>query len=136
MKILAMVSVAQSAQIETIRAELAKEVRGSWDLFASGVVREAYAIPPRRAGSCSCSRPTTSQMRRSTCAGSRSLLPGYFEWTWSNFAPSLIGRCYLPTEGELPASATVPIPANQSTTSALTESLGGIADSLCSLRVL
>ena len=43
MKILAVISAAQSAQIETIRAELANELRGSWDLFASGVIREAYA---------------------------------------------------------------------------------------------
>jgi hypothetical protein len=43
MKILAVISVAQGAQIETVKTELANEVRGSWDLFASGVIREAYA---------------------------------------------------------------------------------------------
>jgi len=43
MKILAIIDVAPSAPIETVRAELAKELKGSWDLFASGILREAYA---------------------------------------------------------------------------------------------
>ena len=43
MKILAIIDVAAGAQIEKIRAEIASEVRESWNLFVSGALREAYA---------------------------------------------------------------------------------------------
>ena len=43
MKILAIIDVASGANLTELRAHLAGEVRGSWDLFASGVLREAYA---------------------------------------------------------------------------------------------
>ncbi|HLH96335.1 MAG TPA: dimeric alpha+beta barrel [Xanthobacteraceae bacterium] len=43
MKILALIGIARGASIETIRAEMANELKGSWQLFAAGVLREAYA---------------------------------------------------------------------------------------------
>jgi len=43
MKVLAILTMKPSASLETVRAELAGEIRGSWVLFASGVLREAYA---------------------------------------------------------------------------------------------
>jgi hypothetical protein len=43
MKILAILDVLPGAPMESIRAKLATELRGSWALFASGVLREAYA---------------------------------------------------------------------------------------------
>jgi hypothetical protein len=49
MKVLAMLNLKPEASVEAVRAELANEIRGSWGLFASGVLREAYAteIPSR-----------------------------------------------------------------------------------------
>ena len=43
MKVLAIIDVAPGAQMETVRSRLADEIKGSWALFASGVLREAYA---------------------------------------------------------------------------------------------
>jgi len=43
MKILALIDVVAGAPIEKIRAELASEVRASWELFAAGALREVYA---------------------------------------------------------------------------------------------
>jgi hypothetical protein len=43
MKFLALVEVAEGAEIARIRAELQSELKASWALFASGVMREAYA---------------------------------------------------------------------------------------------
>jgi hypothetical protein len=43
MKILALIEVATGTPIEAIRAEITNELKESWDLFASGVLREAYA---------------------------------------------------------------------------------------------
>ena len=43
MKVLAIIDVASDARMETVRSQLADEVKGSWALFASGVLREAYA---------------------------------------------------------------------------------------------
>jgi hypothetical protein len=43
MKILAILDVLPGAPMESIRATLANELKGSWALFASGVLREAYA---------------------------------------------------------------------------------------------
>ena len=43
MKILAIIDVLPGAAMESVRAELANELKGSWALFASGVLREAYA---------------------------------------------------------------------------------------------
>jgi hypothetical protein len=43
MKILALIDVAPGAGVESIRAELVDELKGSWQLFSSGVLREAYA---------------------------------------------------------------------------------------------
>ncbi len=42
MKLLAIIDVAPDAAVEEIRRELANELKGSWDLFAAGVIREAY----------------------------------------------------------------------------------------------
>jgi hypothetical protein len=49
MKVLAILTLKPEAKLETIRAELAHEIRGSWTLYASGVLREAYAteVPSR-----------------------------------------------------------------------------------------
>jgi hypothetical protein len=49
MKVLAIIDVAQDARMESVRAELAYEIRGSWHLFETGVLREAYAtaVPTR-----------------------------------------------------------------------------------------
>jgi hypothetical protein len=49
MKVLAILTLKPEASLESVRAERAKEIRGSWGLFASGVLREAYAteIPSR-----------------------------------------------------------------------------------------
>jgi hypothetical protein len=43
MKILAIIDVAPHANMDTIRTELAGEVRGSWKLFEQAVLRDAYA---------------------------------------------------------------------------------------------
>jgi hypothetical protein len=43
MKILALIDVATGTSIEAVKAEITNELKGSWDLFASGVLREAYA---------------------------------------------------------------------------------------------
>ena len=49
MKVLAILTLKPEARLEIVRAELANEIRGSWRLFASGVLREAYAteVPSR-----------------------------------------------------------------------------------------
>jgi len=49
MKMLAIVDVAPGASMESIRAEIKNEIMGSWELFSSGVLREAYstATPSR-----------------------------------------------------------------------------------------
>ena len=43
MKILAIIDVAPTADLGAVRTRLAEEVRGSWELYTSGVLREAYA---------------------------------------------------------------------------------------------
>ncbi len=43
MKILAIISVVPGAEIATIRQHLADELRGSWQMFVNGTLREAYA---------------------------------------------------------------------------------------------
>ena len=43
MKVLAIIDVAPGTSMDTLRAELANELRGSWKLFETGVLREAYA---------------------------------------------------------------------------------------------
>lgn len=43
MKLLAVIDVAATADLPSMRAELASEIRASWALFAAGVLREAYA---------------------------------------------------------------------------------------------
>ena len=43
MKIMAIIDVAPDAPVDAIRSELATELKGSWDLFTRGVLREAYA---------------------------------------------------------------------------------------------
>ena len=45
MKLLAIIDVAATAQLSSVRAELASELKASWALFAAGVLREAYATP-------------------------------------------------------------------------------------------
>jgi hypothetical protein len=43
MKILAIIDVLPGFAMESVQAKLANELKGSWALFASGVLREAYA---------------------------------------------------------------------------------------------
>jgi hypothetical protein len=43
MKVLAIVDVVPGSDLQALRAELPHEVRGSWELFTKGVIREAYA---------------------------------------------------------------------------------------------
>jgi hypothetical protein len=43
MKILAIIDVAPGADVAALRSDLPAELRGSWGLFSSGVLREAYA---------------------------------------------------------------------------------------------
>jgi hypothetical protein len=43
MKVLAIVTLMPEAQFATVRAQLANEIKGSWALYASGVLREVYA---------------------------------------------------------------------------------------------
>jgi hypothetical protein len=43
MKLLAIIDVAPSAAMDVVRNELANELKQSWSLFVSGVLREAYA---------------------------------------------------------------------------------------------
>jgi hypothetical protein len=49
MKVLAIMTLKPEASLESVRAELANEIRGAWGLFSSGVLRETYAteIPSR-----------------------------------------------------------------------------------------
>jgi hypothetical protein len=43
MKVLAIIDVAPGANMAELRKALPEEIKGSWGLFASGVLREAYA---------------------------------------------------------------------------------------------
>jgi hypothetical protein len=43
MKVLAVLTLAPDAQLETVRPELVNELRSSWALYASGELREIYA---------------------------------------------------------------------------------------------
>jgi hypothetical protein len=43
MKLLALIDVVQGADIGKVRAGLEEELRGSWELYKEGVLREAYA---------------------------------------------------------------------------------------------
>jgi hypothetical protein len=43
MKVLALIDVAPGADMAELRKVLPGEIKGSWGLFASGVLREAYA---------------------------------------------------------------------------------------------
>lgn len=43
MQVLAIVDAAPGAQMESVRAGLADELKGAWALYAQGVLREAYA---------------------------------------------------------------------------------------------
>ena len=49
MKVLALLTLKSQVKPESVRAELANEIRGSWALYASGVLRETYAteVPTR-----------------------------------------------------------------------------------------
>jgi len=49
MKIMALIDVARGADLVQVRAGLEGELRGSWKLYESGVLREAYttATPTR-----------------------------------------------------------------------------------------
>jgi|GEM_PF-5663037 len=49
MKFLAIINVAKSADLQSVRNDLANELKASWELFASGMLREAYLtdIPTR-----------------------------------------------------------------------------------------
>ena len=42
MKILALVSLKEGVPLEQVRPELLAELKGSWALYTSGVLREAY----------------------------------------------------------------------------------------------
>jgi hypothetical protein len=42
MKLLAIIDVAQGSPMKTFEAELRSELKGTWELFASGFLREAY----------------------------------------------------------------------------------------------
>jgi hypothetical protein len=48
MKVLAMLTLVPEAKLETVRDELADELRGSWALYSSGVLREVYATEDSR----------------------------------------------------------------------------------------
>ncbi len=49
MKLLAVLTLVPEAPIDAIRAELVSELRGSWALYAAGVLREVYATDdPKR----------------------------------------------------------------------------------------
>jgi hypothetical protein len=43
MKILAIIDFAAGVEVDRIRNDIAIEIKESWSLFASGVLREAYA---------------------------------------------------------------------------------------------
>jgi hypothetical protein len=43
MKVLVTLSLMPGAKLDSVRAELADELKGSWALYASGVLREVYA---------------------------------------------------------------------------------------------
>jgi hypothetical protein len=43
MKILAIVDLVAGVEVDSMRNDIASEVKESWALFASGVLREAYA---------------------------------------------------------------------------------------------
>jgi hypothetical protein len=43
MKVLAMLTLVPKANLETVRVELADELRCSWALYSCGVLRELYA---------------------------------------------------------------------------------------------
>lgn len=45
MRMLAILDLAPGAPMETVRAQLDSEIKGSWALYASGVLREVYATP-------------------------------------------------------------------------------------------
>jgi hypothetical protein len=43
MKVLVTLSLMPEAKLDSVRAELADELKGSWALYASGALREVYA---------------------------------------------------------------------------------------------
>jgi len=43
MRVLAILTMKSDANLESVRSDLANEIRGSWALYSSGVLREAYA---------------------------------------------------------------------------------------------
>jgi hypothetical protein len=49
LKLLAMIDLKPGSRMETVRSELANEIKGCWELYLSGVLREVYAtaIPTR-----------------------------------------------------------------------------------------
>jgi hypothetical protein len=49
MKVLAMLTLMPEASLGTVRAELVHELKGSWALYSTGVLREVYATEnPKR----------------------------------------------------------------------------------------
>ena len=48
MKLLATLTLRPEAKLDRVRAELANELKGSWALYASGVLREIYATEDPR----------------------------------------------------------------------------------------
>jgi hypothetical protein len=49
MRVLVILTLMPEAELGTLRAELADELRGSWALYASGILREVYATEdPKR----------------------------------------------------------------------------------------
>jgi hypothetical protein len=47
-KILAILTLLPETALETVRAQLANELKGSWTLYASGVLREVYATEDQK----------------------------------------------------------------------------------------
>jgi hypothetical protein len=48
MKVLVMLTLVPEAKPETVRVALAEELRGSWALYSSGVLREIYTTEDSR----------------------------------------------------------------------------------------
>jgi hypothetical protein len=42
MRVLVILTLKPDAKLDSVRSELANEIRGSWALYSSGIIREAY----------------------------------------------------------------------------------------------
>ena len=97
MKMLAMLDLAPGLPVETVRVQLDSEIKGSWALYASGVLREVYATPAQPA-SYSCSSVRVRPQQSNIFVSSPWLRQGSSDSSSSKCRRSSVGRDCLPSE--------------------------------------